>query len=83
MIYKCPWCENEIEIDYLTADYIPFYEIKVLPNNRAYGLYSCPISILKLSSYIISQPLAQIFNVSISSGSFPAKLKTTKVVPVF
>ena len=27
--------------------------------------------------------IAQIFNVSVSSGSFPAKLKTAKVVPVF
>ena len=58
-------------------------EIKVLPNNKAYGLYSCPVSILKLSSHITSQPLAQIFNVSVSSGSFPAKLKTAKVVPFF
>ena len=58
-------------------------EIKVLPNNKAYGLYSCTVSILKLSSHIISQPLAQIFNVSVSSRSFPAKLKTAKVVPVF
>ena len=53
-------------------------KIKVLPNNKAYGLYSCPVSILKLSSHIISQPLAQIFNVSVSSGSFPAKLKPPK-----
>ena len=36
-----------------------------------------------MSSHIISQPLAQIFNVSVSSGSFTAKLKTPKVVPVF
>ena len=33
-------------------------EIKVLPNNKVYGVYSCPVSILKLSSHIISQPLA-------------------------
>ena len=38
---------------------------------------------VKLSSHIISKPLAQIFNVSVSSGSFPANLKTAKVVPVF
>ena len=38
---------------------------------------------MKLSSHIISRPLAQILNVSVSSGSFPAKLKTAKVVPVF
>ena len=55
----------------------------MLPNNKAYGLYSCPVSILNLSSRIISKPRAQIFNVSVSSGSFPAKLKTAKVVPVF
>ena len=55
----------------------------MLPNNKAYRLYSCPVSILKKCSHIISQPLAQIFNVSVSSGSFPAKLKTAKVVPVF
>ena len=58
-------------------------EIKVLSNDKVYGLYSSPVSILKLSSHIISQPLAQIFNASVSSGSFPAKLKTAKVVPVF
>ena len=41
-------------------------EIKMLPNNKAYGLYSCPaVRILKLSHHIISQPLAQIFNVSV------------------
>ena len=38
-------------------------EIKVLPNNKAYGVYSCPVSILKLSSHIISQPLAQIVSI--------------------
>ena len=77
-------------MDYLRSFYFdPFAsaeveaEIKVLLNNKAYGLYSCPVSILKLSSHIISQPLAQILNVSVSSGSFPAKLKTAKVVPVF
>ena len=70
--YFAPFAPAEVEA-----------EIKVLPNNKAYGLYSCPVSILKLSSHIISQPLAQIFNVSVSSGSFPAKLKTAKVVPVF
>ena len=58
-------------------------EIKVLPNNKAYGLYLYPVSILKLSSHVISQPLAQIFNGSVFSGSLPAKLKTAKVIPVF
>ena len=52
-------------------------EIKMLPNKEAYGLYSCPVRILKLSGHIISQTLAEIFNLSVSTGSveFPAKLK--------
>ena len=46
--------------------------------------YSCPVRIFKLSCHIISQPLAQNFNVSVFTGSFPAKLKTAKyVVPIF
>ena len=51
---------GEIELSCSLLLSRPFL-VKVLPNNKAYGLYSCPVSILKLSSHIISQPLAQIF----------------------
>ena len=54
----------------------------MLPNNKAYGFYSCSVRILKVSGHIISQPLAQIFNASVSTGSFPAKLKLSKVVQI-
>ena len=58
-------------------------EIMLTPNNKSYGLYSCPIKILKLSKDIICKPLTVIFNTSIQSGQFPSKLKTSKIVPIF
>ncbi len=32
---------------------------------------------------LISKPLAHIFNLSLSTGVFPAALKVAKVIPVF
>ena len=37
---------------------------------------------LKLIKYQISKPLSHIFNLSVTTGVFPAKLKTSKIIPV-
>ena len=58
-------------------------EIKALPNNKAHGLYSCPVNIVKLAGHVISQHLCSMFNLSVLSGSFPSKLKIAKVIPIF
>ena len=58
-------------------------EIITLPESKAYGLYSSPVKLLKLARSFISLPLAEIFNQSILTGIYPAKLKLAKVVPVF
>ena len=58
-------------------------EIMLTPSNKSFGLYSWPITILKMSKHIISSPLAVIFNTSISSGTLPTKLKTSKITPIF
>jgi len=58
-------------------------EIMLTPNNKSYGLYWCPVNILKLSKDIICKPLTKIFNTSIQTGQFPAKLKTSKIVPIY
>ena len=50
-----------------------------LPNNKSYGLCSCPSFLLKCTRLGISSPLAEIFNFSIHLG----KLKFAKVVIVF
>ena len=58
-------------------------EIVTLPRNKAYGLYSCPIDLLKASRYLISDHLAYLINYSINTGAYPSKLKLSKVVPIF
>ena len=58
-------------------------EILTLSSNKSYGLYSCPIRLLKFSRQILGEPFAIIFNTSIESGGFPTKLKIAKVIPIF
>ena len=47
------------------------------------ALYSCLIRILSCAKYIVSGPLADIFNMSAQKGVFPPKLKQAKVIPVY
>ena len=58
-------------------------EIISLPNNKSYGLYSCPTQFLKRSWNILSPVLSNIFNISITSGVHPSKLKISKITPIF
>ena len=58
-------------------------EILQTPSNKSFGLYSFPINILKSLRCILSSPLATIFNTSVRSGTFPDKLKTSKITPIF
>ena len=58
-------------------------EISRIPNDKSHGLYSCPTKILKSSANVISSTLAQIINLSISTGVYPKKLKMAKITPIF
>ena len=58
-------------------------EILSIPQNKSYGLYSCPTRILSCAKHILSGPLADIFNMSVQKGVFPSKLKEAKVIPVY
>ena len=58
-------------------------EINSLPPNRALGLYSCPVRILKGACQTLSKPLAISRNKSVQSGIYPSKLKHAKIIPVF
>ena len=51
--------------------------------NKAHGLYSCPTRILRSVRHILSKPLADIMNKSVSQGVYPSKLKHAKVIPVY
>ena len=41
------------------------FEIMTIPQNKAHGLYSLPIRILRSAQHIISQPLSILINKSI------------------
>ena len=58
-------------------------EILSLPENKAHGLYSFPVRILKCASTVISKPLVKIMNLSVETGKFPSKLKHAKIIPIF
>ena len=58
-------------------------EILRIPNNKSHGLYSCPTQLLKYSTNVVSSILAEIINLSISSGIYPTKLKKAKIIPFF
>ena len=54
-------------------------EILRIQINKSHGLYSCPTQLLKYSSNVISSTLAEIINLSISTGMYPTKLKMQKL----
>ena len=56
--------------------------ISSLDPNKPVGPHSTPKKILKLLNNISSQ-LADIFNISFSTGVFPTILKVTKFAPVY
>ena len=58
------------------------FEILSIPNNKSHGLYSCPTKLLKYASSSIKDILAEMFNLSVQIGSYPTKLKTSKITPI-
>ena len=46
-------------------------------------LYEISTKLLKCISLEISIPLAHIFNLSLTTGVFPSRLKTSRIVPIF
>ena len=58
-------------------------EIKLIPTKKSYGLYSCPLYILKLARYMLSKPLSDLINKSVENGIYPSKLKHAKIIPIY
>ena len=59
------------------------YEIvKNFKDGKAPGVDDIPISIIKKTVDVISDPLVSIINSSLSSGVFPDKLKISKIIPI-
>lgn len=54
-----------------------------LNEKKATGLDNIPAWVLKACSSALANPLAQIFNKSLTTGLVPNKLKEAKVIPLF
>jgi len=50
--------------------------------SKSSGPNSIPSKILSLLKFILSEPLANLINLSFTTGIFPSKLKFSKVIPV-
>ena len=57
--------------------------LKALPNKKSSDINDISIYLLKKVAVEISAPLSHIFNLSIESGTFPERMKTSKTIPVF
>ena len=55
--------------------------IKLLKNKNS-GIYEIAASVIKLSQEQITYPLTKLFNQSVATGTFPAKLKEAKITPI-
>ena len=51
-------------------------------DGKAPGADNSPISVIKKSIDVISDPLLSLINLSLSSGTFPDKLKIAKITPI-
>ena len=58
-------------------------EILSTPSNKAYGLYPCPVRLLKSARQAISHTLAELMNMSILTGIYHHKLKHAIVTPIY
>ncbi len=56
--------------------------IKTLVSKNSTDLDGISSKLLKAISYEIERPLAHIFSLSLSTGIFPEKLKSTRVIPI-
>ena len=79
--YLDPPLQNGIYFDPIIPQGIE-KEISLLSYNKALGLYSTPVKLLKLAKSVKSMPLTEISKQSVLTGGYPAKLKYAKVIPV-
>jgi hypothetical protein len=57
--------------------------IKSFESKSSTDLDGISTKLLKFVAYEISFPLAHVFNLSLSTGNFPSKLKQSRIVPIF
>ena len=79
---------NSVPSDSLSSfNHVTAKELKSIAkgfkDGKASGADNIPISIIKKTLDLISNPLLSIINLSLSTGVFPDRLKISKIIPVF
>ena len=74
--------DDAFSIPQLTEEEVCSY-LRNLNTHKATGLDGLSHKILKMSTYLIAPSLTKIFNKSLSSGMFPTKWKTSKIIPIY
>ena len=79
---------NSVPLDSLSSFHpVTAEELKQIAegfrDGKAPGADNIPISIVKKTLDLISDPLLSIINLSFSSGVFPDRLKISKIIPIF
>jgi Reverse transcriptase (RNA-dependent DNA polymerase) len=78
---------NDVNVPQLNFDVITpgqiIETIKSFESKTSCDIDGISIKILKFVATEISIPLSHIFNLSLSSGTFPEKLKKSRIVPIF
>ena len=79
---------NSVPSDSLSSfNHVTAEELKSIAkgfkDGKASGADNIPISIIKKTLDLISNPLLSIINLSLSTGVFPDRLKISKIIPVF
>lgn len=75
-------CNDSFELCKISPDQI-IKTIDHLKSKRSCGYDGFSTKLLKSVKHVLADPLSVIFNQSIETGIFPAKLKIAKVIPVF
>uniref|UniRef100_A0A1B6KPU2 Reverse transcriptase domain-containing protein n=1 Tax=Graphocephala atropunctata TaxID=36148 RepID=A0A1B6KPU2_9HEMI len=73
---------NSIYLSEITKKEIEI-KINLLKIDKACGSDKIPIKLVKNLKYILSEPLAYIFNLSIQTGIFPDRLKLATITPIY
>ena len=58
-------------------------EIRKLDPKKSPGFDDVTAKYLQISEELFATPLCRIFNMSMSSGIYPDKLKIAKVIPIY
>ena len=75
--------DSSIFLSPITEDEIIKITYTNFKPNKAAGYDDVKPDIMKLAISFIAKPLTHIFNMSFANGTFPDKLKTAKIIPVF